>query len=311
MRNTHAVLKLLGALASYFGLSLAVSAADPFNPTSSLYPENPLTKILTLEATPKNQDLPFGRVPQFQVTIRNTSHEVVDLSGVVTNSVRLRPYICLAILRHDGRNVGYCTDLRVPAGRTVLAPSTEYQFDFPSDEAVAARDKNYRREPNVLLPGEYKFYVHLWVDHDGEPERLLSSVGEFSVVDDGSGDAKIAEAVQTGKGVTENLDFIITDRGGGDIYLQARNHGHTVVYIGDDWRLYWESSNGENQEQGGGLRSGGYGTIRPGETVQLGGYGFGKDRSRGRYRVQVRYYDYEGRLLKSSNTLRLRVDREH
>lgn len=311
MRNTHAFLKLLGALASFFGLSLAVSAADSFNPAASLYPEYPLTKFLTLEVAPKNLHVPFGKMPQFQVTIRNTSHDVVDLSGVDINSVRLRPYICLAVLRHDGRNVGYCADLRVPAGRTVLAPSTVYQFDFPSDEAVEARDKNYRREPNVLLPGQYKFYVHLWVDHEGKPQRLLSSVGEFSVVDDRSGDAKIAEAVQTGKGVPENLDLIITNRGGGEIYLEAKNHGYTVVYIGDDRRLYWESTNGETQEEIGGLRGVGYTTIKPGETVLLGGYGFGKGRSRGRYRVQVRYYNYEGRLLKSSNTLRLRVNGEH
>ena len=280
----------------------------PFHPERTLYPKHPLTQILSITHEPTKDHFTFGEVPQFHVTFSNQSEIVVDLSGAPIGEIRFCPYVSLHILRKDGRDLGYGTDLNVATNVSKILPRESLQIDFPSSEAVAARSKNYRVNPRVLLPGEYQCYFQFWVERRGEPERLLSPLSPLVVLDDGSGDAQISAAVQSARGVAEHLQLIIRADGDNLISLTARNERPEPIYLGHNWT--WRSrhvGDGTWNEQGGGLRPGGYLTVPPNETQYLGGASFRDHKPPGKYTIQARYFDYEGHLQKSSNTIKINV----
>lgn len=281
---------------------------DAFDPRKELDPEDRPTQVLGATHEAKKEAFPFGEFPQFRLTFSNQSEAVVDLSGRAVDGIRFRPYIFLHILREDGRDVGYGTDLNVATNVSRIAPQGTLAIDFPASDTVAARGASYRRDPNVLLPGKYRCYFQFGIDRHGDSERLLTPLTAMVIVDDGSGDARIATAVQTARGVKDQLELVIQAGHDNLIGLTAQNTGTDPLYLGHDWR--WRSRLvGEQDwdEEGGGIRPGGYVTVSPKGTQSLGGVSFRDHKPPGHYTIQARYFDYEGRLQKESNTIIITV----
>ena len=230
----------LPVLAMFVGCSPETPATpkltgDPFDPEKSLYPEFPITRVLIVKHEPVRGYFAFGELPQFRVTFSNNSETVVDVSGTPIDGTRFRPYIFLHILREDGRDVGYGTDLIVATNVSRILPGSTFQIDFHGSNIVATRTEFYLHDPDILLPGKYQCYFQFWIDRQGEPERLLSPLNPIVVVDDGSSDAQISKAVQTARGINDHLALVIRGDKDNLISLTAQNNGTEPLYLGHDW----------------------------------------------------------------------------
>lgn len=286
------------------------SSDDPFDPEASLYPEYPITEVLSVKLEPVKEPFIFGEYPQFRITFRNLSESVIDLTGVPVDGTKFRPYRSLKILREDGRNLGSGTDLKLDPNNSRIPPGETLMIDFPSSKAVAAINEFYRKDPSVLLPGNYRCYYFSWVEKDGEPERLISPLTSLVIVDDDSGDVRISEAVQTARGVREHLELVIREEENSQIRLTALNHGPEPIYLGHN-RSWWSRFEGSDHwwpGRGGGVRPYGYITVPPNGTHSFGGMRFHSSRPPGIYMIQARYYDFENRLQKESNIISITIE---
>jgi Zn-dependent protease len=271
----------------------------------------PLTTDLNVEHNPEKASFAFGEPLRFQLNFTNTSKGPLDLSVKSHDSVRLKPTFFLHILRNDGRDLGFGGDFKINPELSTLLPKNTLKVDFPEEtRPEKGSSENNRRDPWALLPGTYQCYFQFWTENHSSPERLLSPIRELTILDDDSGDSQIVRAAQKAEGVPEFLELTVKKEDNGQISLTARNLGSQPLYLGHDWTWrtkairilpsFW-------RENSGGLRPAGILTVPPQGTQSLGQIAL-RDKKPGNYLLEVRYYDFEKQLKKTSNQIKVEIN---
>lgn len=173
---------LIGGSLVFVGFRTAVppQPREPLDPEKTFHPEQPLSSLLRVELKPKKEVFPDGTEPQFEVTFTNISTRDINLSGLPLDGLKFRPYIWLQQMR-GGKDLSWGTDFKVPQEHELLRSGQKLTLDFPEHPRTGRREHSYHEDHQVLRPGDYSAFLAFWLERDGEFERVLSNVANFSV----------------------------------------------------------------------------------------------------------------------------------
>jgi hypothetical protein len=175
---------VIGCLSTFIGFRSAAPPRhrEPLNPEKTFYPNRPLSSLVSVQLKPKKVVVPDGSGTQFEVTFTNTSTRDINLTGVPFDGLKFRPYIWVQQMR-DGWDLSWGTDLKVPPEHELLHSGESWTFEFPEQPQMSRREKRsyYDEDRQVLKPGDYSAFLAFWLERNGDSERVLSNVADFSV----------------------------------------------------------------------------------------------------------------------------------
>jgi hypothetical protein len=153
---------------------------EALNPEKTFYPKRALSSLLQVQFNPKQDVFINGTGTQFEVTFRNCTTRDISLGGMPFDGLRFRPYIWVQQMR-GGKDLSWGTDLHVPLEHDILRSGQTWTFDFPERPQTRRIKSDYDEDRQILQPGDYSAFLAFWLERDGEFERVLSNVANFSV----------------------------------------------------------------------------------------------------------------------------------